>query len=144
MPRGGKRPGAGKPKGYKHKATLNKIEARELVRQAVIKELRPLLEAQIAHARGLKYLVVRAKGSGKFLRVTEAMAKVKLGKDEEIIEVWEKDPSVQAFTDLLNRALDKPKEQEQDINLNVRDSDQVIARLHAARARLAKRKKADG
>ena len=29
-----------------------------------------------------------------------------------------KDPSIQAFTDLLNRALDKPKEQEQDINLH--------------------------
>lgn len=144
MPRGGKRPGAGKPKGYKHQSTLNKIEARELVRQAVIKELRPLLEAQIAHAIGLKYLVTRDKKSGKFIRVTETMAKARLGKDEEIIEVWEKDPSVQAFTDLLNRALDKPKEQEQDINLNVRDSDQVIARLHAARARLAKRKKADG
>ena len=30
---------------------------------------------------------------------------------EEIIEVWEKDPSVQAFTDLMNRTLDKPAEQ---------------------------------
>jgi hypothetical protein len=38
---------------------------------------------------------------------------VKLGDDEEIIEVWEKDPSVQAYTDLLNRALDKPAEQVQ-------------------------------
>jgi hypothetical protein len=36
---------------------------------------------------------------------------------EDIIEVWEKDPSVSAFTDLMNRALDKPKEQEQEIDL---------------------------
>ena len=39
------------------------------------------------------------------------MARVKLGAKEEIIEVWEKDPSVQAFTDLLNRAIDKPADQ---------------------------------
>jgi hypothetical protein len=30
---------------------------------------------------------------------------------EEVIEVWEKDPSVQAFTDLMNRTIDKPIEQ---------------------------------
>ena len=36
-------------------------------------------------------------------------------QDENTIEVWEKDPSVQAFTDLLNRYLDKPKEQEQEV-----------------------------
>jgi hypothetical protein len=30
----------------------------------------------------------------------------------KIIDVWEKERSVQAFTSLLNRALDKPKEQE--------------------------------
>jgi hypothetical protein len=29
-----------------------------------------------------------------------------------------KDPSVQSFTDLMNRALDKPKEQEQEIDLH--------------------------
>jgi hypothetical protein len=33
--------------------------------------------------------------------------------DLEIIEVWEKDPSVQAFTDLMNRTIDKPVEQVQ-------------------------------
>lgn len=89
----------------------------------VTEALGPLIQAQIANAQGLKYLVVRDKKTGKFLRVTEAMAKAKqdaLDESEEIIEVWEKDPSVQAFTDLLNRALDKPKEQEQEINLDAK------------------------
>jgi hypothetical protein len=31
--------------------------------------------------------------------------------NEKTIRVWQKDPSVQAFTDLLNRAVDKPAEQ---------------------------------
>ena len=64
------------------------------MRNAVIAHLRPMLEAQIAHAQGLKYLVVRNSKTGKVVRVTEMMAKAKLGKDEEIIEVWEKDPNV--------------------------------------------------
>ena len=113
MANGGKRAGAGRKKGYKAPATLDKLAARELTRQRVTEALVPMLEAQIANASGLKYLVTREKKTGKFIRVTEAMAKAKQGDDEEIIEVWEKDPSVQAFTDLLNRALDKPSEQEQ-------------------------------
>ena len=110
MPKGGKRPGAGKPKGYKHQGTLEKEAARKVLRERVIAEMKPMLDAQIAHARGLKYLVTRDKKSGKFIRVTEAMAKHKLGDHEELVEVWEKDPSVQAFTDLMNRTFDKPKE----------------------------------
>jgi hypothetical protein len=108
---GGARPGAGYPKGRKKPHTLQKDAARELVRRLVTDNLQPLIAAQIANAQGLKYLVTRDKKTGKFIRVTEAMAKAKQGDDEEIIEVWEKDPSVQAFTDLLNRALDKPAEQ---------------------------------
>lgn len=116
MPRGGKRDGAGRPKGPQ---TLEKEAAREIVRQRVYAELVPLLDSQIANAKGLSYLVVRDKKTGKFLRVSEQRAKLQqeLADNEEIIEVWEKDPSVQAFTDLMNRAIDKPKEQEQEIDL---------------------------
>ena len=136
--RGGYRPNAGRKKGGRWPSTLEKIAARDAVRTFVIAHLRPMLEAQLAHAQGLKDLVVRDKKTGKFLRVTEAMAKAKLAKNEEIIEVWEKDPSVQAFTDLMNRALDKPKEQEQEVKLT--GSEDLIAKLHAARARMAKRR----
>lgn len=113
MAKGGTRIG-GKPKGYKTKKTLAKEAAREITRAIITRELEPMIAAQIAHAKGISYLVVRAKNGGKFIRVTEAMAKQRsqpLKDDEEIIEIWEKDPSVQAFTDLLNRALDKPAEQ---------------------------------
>ena len=119
MPRGGKRPGAGRRKGYREPKTLEKLAARELTRQLVTAELVPLIEAQIANAKGIKYLVTRDKKTGKFIRVTEAMARMKqaLADHEEIIEVWEKDPSVHAFSDLLDRALDKPKQQDVDVNL---------------------------
>jgi len=112
---GGARKRAGLKKGYKFASTLSKQKAREIFRQIVLKEMRALLAAQLANAKGLKYLVVREKGTGKFVRVTEAMAKARQGltNDEEIIEVWEKDPSIQAFTDLMNRALDKPSESQE-------------------------------
>lgn len=111
--KGGARPGAGRKKGGKNASTISKEQAREAVRTIVLREIEALVGAQLANAKGIKYLVVREKSSGKFVRVAEARARV--SKDEEVIEVWEKDPSVQAFTDLLNRAIDKPKEQEQEV-----------------------------
>lgn len=133
MPKGGKRPGAGLKKGFKFASTLAKEAARDLVRQKVTAVLEPLLDAQIANATGLKYLVVRDKRSGKFLRVTEAMARTKLGRHEEVIEVWEKDPSVYAFVELLNRAIDKAKEQKQEIEIT--GEAELVERLRKARAR---------
>lgn len=122
----------GRPKGSKSKHTLDKEAQRELVRQTVYAELSPLLHAQIANAKGIHYLVVREKTTGKFLRVSAGAAE-KLNPDEEVIEIWEKDPSVQAFSDLMNRALDKPKEQEQEIKLS--GEVELVQRLIAGRKR---------
>ncbi len=49
------------------------------------------------------------------------------------MEVWEKDPSIHAFSDLMNRALDKPKEQVLELNVK---SD-IVARLAEGRKRVA-------
>ena len=112
--RGGKRAGAGRPVGTVNPSTITKEAAREALRQLVLKEMGALVAAQMAQAKGLSYMVVRDKASGKFLRVAEDQAQ-KLNPDEQVIEIWEKDPSVQSFTDLMNRAIDKPKEQEQEV-----------------------------
>lgn len=126
----------GPKKGAKFKKTIAKEQAREVARQIITRHMEPMIAAQVANALGIKYLVTREKKSGKFIRVTEAMAKAKqeLKDDEEIIEVWEKDPSVQAFTDLMNRALDKPKEQEQDLNVNLKVDMATILRRARERA----------
>lgn len=133
---GGKRAGAGKPKGHQAQGTLDKIAAREFVRQRVTAALGPLVDAHLANALGIKYLVTRNR-AGKFIRVTEAMARKTRGKDEELIEVWEKDPSVHAFTYLLDRALDRPQEQEIAVKVRSGEADARVARLVAARKRLA-------
>ena len=114
MARGGKRQGSGRPKGAQ---TLEKEALRELVRARVAEKLLPLTDAQISNAMGISFLVVREKASGKFLRVGKGRAE-KLDPETEIVEIWEKDPSIQAYTDLVNRAIDKPKEQEQEIKLS--------------------------
>lgn len=117
-PKGGKRAGAGRPRGTVNPSTITKEQAREALRAVVLEEMRAMVAAQVAQAKGLSYMVVRDKATGKFLRVSKNQAQ-NLKADEQIIEIWEKDPSTPAFTDLMNRALDKPKEQEQDVNANV-------------------------
>lgn len=99
------------PKGTKLPQTIAKEAARELVREAVTREIVPIIEAAVANAKGIRYLMVRNKATGQFVRVTEAMARQKLGKHEEVIEVWEKDPNMTALKELLDRALDKAAEQ---------------------------------
>lgn len=151
MPKGGKRKGAGRPKGSRDPQTVareqtaaillhDKEQGRLALQAMVFAELQPLVAAQIANAKGLKYLVTRDKKTGKFLRVTETMARLKQGDGEEHIEVWEKDPSVQAFTDLMNRTLDKPAEQVQEIKVTA--SLDLVAVLQSARRRLADARKA--
>lgn len=146
MARGGKRPGAGRPKGAKNRpdapselAKVDKELLREELRAAVRARMPELLAAQIANACGIKYLVARDKKTGKFRRLGEAGVPFEetLRDEEEVIEVWEKDPSVQAFTDLMNRTIDKPAETVQvDANVTV-TKEAVRARIESGRKRVA-------
>lgn len=138
MGHGGKRAGAGKKKGTKWASTLSKEAAREALRQMVTEHMRPMTEAQIANASGLKYLVARQRKGGKFVHLTAELAEAIISGEEteyEAIEVWEKLPNVQAYTDLMNRALDKPAESvnlEANLNISVTERAQ---RVLAARKR---------
>jgi len=118
MPKGGKRDGSGRPKGRKNNSTLQRAEKQEIEREAFRDYLKAhvndLHAAQISNAKGIRYLVVRDKKSGKFLRVSEKLAG-KLNVDEEVIEIWEKDPSSHAYAYLMDQFLDKPRQQEQAV-----------------------------
>ena len=115
MKNGGRRPGAGRPKGSKGKRTLEKEVLRGIFREVVAPEFEAMTRAQIAQAKGLSYLVTRDKRTGKFIRVGPAMAGA---AHEETIEVWEKDPSTHAYTDLTNRLIDKPVEPTQELQMS--------------------------
>lgn len=118
MPRGGRRPGAGRPKGSKSKKTVAREMAEEELRSIIKQHLPEMVASQLANATGLKYLVVRNKKTGKFERVAENAAKALKGGDEEIIEVWEKDPNVNAFKELLDRGFGKSREPDRKVDLD--------------------------
>ncbi len=134
MARGGKREGAGAPKGHPNYLTADKVAMRAAARALIAPSMAAMIASQIANARGLSYLVYRDKETGRFERVKSIED---VDQEANTIEVWEKDPSVQAFTDLMNRLCDKPAEQVQELKLTGEIS--IVDRLQAARKRLAKR-----
>ena len=139
MPHGGRRPNSGPKKGAKYRPTITKEQGREATRQLVMASLGPMVRAQIAHAQGIGHLFARDK-TGKFTKIENEAEATRLlleGTEGEHYWIFMKDPSVQAFTDLLNRALDKPKEQEQEIRLT--GLDELHERLDRGRQRNANR-----
>lgn len=126
----------GPKKGAVYKPTLDKIAAREAARQIITRHLEPMIGRQIAHAMGIGHVYTRDKG-GKFRKIeNEAEVERLLTTGEESKDYWifMKDPSVDAFRELLNRALDRPKEQEQEFKLTGEES--LIAALLAGRQRV--------
>lgn len=141
-PRGGKRPGAGRPKGTVNLSTITKEQARDALRQIVLEKMERLVSAQLDNATGIRHFIVRGAG-GKFERLTdpeqiEAALNADEAEEGKTYWIYTKDPSVQAFTDLMNRALDKPKEQEQEIKIT--GEADMIAALYEGRKRAAGRK----
>jgi hypothetical protein len=58
------------------------------------------------------HFLLRNKTTGKFERITDPdKIEAAMNADEEYYLIYTKDPNVQAFTDLMNRALDKPAQQ---------------------------------
>jgi hypothetical protein len=117
--RGGARPNSGPAKGTKYAPTLKKEAAREVLRAVVMRHMDDMLRAQIAHAKGIGHLYTRDK-NGKFTKIENQAQIDRLlleGTEDQDYWIFAKDPSVQAFTDLMNRALDKPKEQEQELEV---------------------------
>lgn len=138
MPRGGKRVGAGAKRGSRWPATLEKALVREETRKYIQQHIPAMLRSQIAHAIGIGHLFTRDK-HGKFTRIEdEAQIERLLSEGVQDTDYWifAKDPSVQAFGELLDRALDQaPKPM--DVKLSGEVS--VVDRLQEARKRLAKR-----
>lgn len=140
MPRGGKREGAGRPKGSKEAKTLEKEALRERVRQLVAERIDDMTLAQIESACGIKYFVAREKKTGKFVEIDQAEAKRMIRgeqSDYQLLDIWEKQPNVQAYTDLANRAMDKPKEQEQEVKIT--GEADLLAMLVEGRKRASER-----
>jgi hypothetical protein len=138
---GGKRPGAGKPKGVKWASTIEKEAARELVRQRITERLAPLVDAQIDSAIGISHFMLRDKLTGQWMRLTDpdqivAALNDPKAKQGSTFLVYTKDPNSNAAKDMLDRAIDRPKEQPMEMKVDA--SDALIERLKDGMRRASK------
>lgn len=125
------------PSGKVLQKTIDKILAREELRKMVVAELGPMTAAQIANAKGLAHFMLRDPETGQFQRLTDpdqiqAALNATGAKEGSTYYIWTKDPSIQSFTDLMNRSLDKPTE---SVDMNVSGSVDVIEILKQRHAR---------
>lgn len=114
-PKPGGRKG-GMPKGYKTAKVISKEEAKDLLRDMVIAELRPIVRATIKAATGIDHFMLRDPLTGQFKRLTdpdEIEAALNHPDAEEGSTYWiyTKDPNTQAAADLFNRVIGKPIEE---------------------------------
>ena len=134
----------GKPKGYKAPSTLEKEAAREAVRQRITQRIFPLVDAQIDSAIGIKHFMLRDPLTGQWQRITnpdEIVAALNhpKAKHGSTYLIYTKDPNSQAAREMLDRAIDKPKEQLQELKIDA--GEELIQALHAGRQRAAKARK---
>jgi hypothetical protein len=117
---GGARMGAGRKAGGKNAATIEREEKRELVRQMVDAELRPIIRALIKKAVGVSHVVGRHKSSGKFQElkdIDQIVASLNGDGDFERAEIWTRDPDTQSAVHLLDRLLDRVQNQPQEVDV---------------------------
>lgn len=133
MPRGGKRPGQGRPKGTKEPQTLEKEQAREALRVLLTREMTPVAEALISRCKGVRHFVTRTK-AGKYEIVTDPKAVLAaLNKEGGYTgEFYTEKPETTAIKEFFDRTVDKAKEQEQEVRLTIGSR---AARVIAARDR---------
>jgi hypothetical protein len=106
-------------------------------------ELEPVAQALLARAKGTRYFVVRNKKTGKFELATspEQVVRALNHEGEDAGEFYIDKPDTGAIREVLERTVDRPKEQPAEVNVN--HSQEIIRRLQSARARVAKMTGAD-
>lgn len=124
MAKGGVRPGAGRPKGRKDDATLEKEKVNKEVQQRIFKAAQRILDKQLALAEGCAYLmlvttVVRNKKSHKEVetitdpQIISDYLDGSLEDEKENNEYYyitTEKPDNRALENLLDRGLGKPSQ----------------------------------
>lgn len=134
----------GKQKGYKAPKTLAKEAAREAARVRITARMHEIIDAQVDSAIGIAHFMIRDAETGQWQRLTnvkkieEALNHPK-AQHGSTFWIYTKDPNPSSARDMLAYALDKPKEQVQEIKLG--SEPQLIEALMEGRQRAAKAKK---
>jgi hypothetical protein len=133
----------GRPVGRLNDTTLAKRDAQEVARKRITERLVPILDAQIDSALGLKHFMLRDPKTGEWSMITRPADIIKAMNDPRAKAgstylIYAKDPNQSAIKDLLDRALDRPKE---SMDLTVQNADVLVQKLMQGRQRAAKAKK---
>jgi hypothetical protein len=118
MAKGGARVGAGRKPGKKEKHTIEKEKARVLWEKEMLKQMRPILQAQLVLARGsvimMQRRMIKGKRVGDFERVENESEIARLlnsdCQNDDFYILAPKDPNGKAIQDIMDRLFGKPKE----------------------------------
>lgn len=100
----------------------SKAQVRDVYRTYWLPRMRALLEAQEARALGLVHFMLRDPLTGEWRRLTDpdqiaAAMNDPRAEQGSTYRIHTKDPDGKDISDILNRVIDKPKEQEQEIEV---------------------------
>lgn len=113
----GKYYGGGMPAGHKTPRTIQKEEAKAIMREMIIAELGPIVRAGIKSAVGVDHMMLRNEEDGTFRRLTE-LSEIERAlnhpgaKEGSTYWIHTKDPNIPALITLLDRAVGKPVEEQ--------------------------------
>ena len=100
--------GKGRKTGSKNKATVEREHGLDVIKELVLKELGPMTEAQIAQAKGVKYMILR-QPNGSYARATDVkQIDVACAIGAEAFEVFTAAPDTQAFRTLTEQSFGRP------------------------------------
>jgi hypothetical protein len=130
--RGGKRPGAGRPKGAPNKATVEQRELERQFKEQIAAELLPLAQAMIRKAKGVEHLQAQDPKTGQWVSVTDPqmMAKV-LNGPEQYRRLSAKDPDTPALKECWDRLFGQAKQhvEVEDVTSVTQMSDEELKAL---------------
>ncbi len=110
--RGGKQPGAGRPKGTLNPDTLRKQLIRKRILARFEAEVEAMVDAQIASAKGINHFFMR-NSAGQFEQVKDPKliaAALNAGEEGSYYWIFTQNPNTQAFAAIADRSIDKPSE----------------------------------
>ena len=100
--------GKGRKAGSKNKATVEREQGLDVIKDLVLRELGPMTEAQIAQAKGVKYMILR-QPNGSYARATDVkQIDVACAIGAEAFEVFTAAPDTQAFRTLTEQSFGRP------------------------------------
>lgn len=142
MSHGGKRPGAGKPKGTTQApsaAMRDRAECRRVYHERVSRQLEPIVDAEVAAALGVSHMMAQ-DAKGQWTRVTDPDAMLRcLNGGTAFYRIYAQNPDLRAVTDILDRELGKPKETldlQASVNVATLSDEELQARLLAVLKKL--------